>query len=176
MSKDIDFLVELAELSTASEETLPTEKTDESMYRRCKVASKLLKPKLRQAAADGQYDSIAILKLYSSDFQSVKPFRRPRNSDVDSEAFQIFTWDLAEEGFRCFIDRPGLSSSLVAFQHCGISKSAQSDRWVLYVLLPQREPPRRYWARTLAFHAKKIVLHLLAFALVALISLLIFAA
>ncbi|EDX82513.1 hypothetical protein S7335_1217 [Synechococcus sp. PCC 7335] len=165
--KDEDFLVELVELSAASNKPiLPPANPNESEYRqRCEAATRQLKPKLREAATDGRYDSVALMPLHTSEIKKNNPLRRPLNTDVESEIFQDFVWDLVDKGLRCFIDRPGLSSALFALESDGYEKP--DVEWdgdhILYVLLPGHEPPRRFWARTLVFYAKPAVRRLLAF-------------
>lgn len=172
MDNDMRLLVEVTEqyLASASVDKALDVDLDESMYQRCEVARQNLRQILLKSASNRKYGHVAVLPLFALDFTEPELFKRPYNTYVGSEFFQLFVCDLADKGFRCFIDRPGLTSSLLSnffglmpdmkLRHYKMQELKEQHKveWTLYVSMPGCKPPRQFWMRNLAYHIRGLVL------------------
>lgn len=166
--KNSEFLVSLLETieTTNSQERIqwPLLTREDFMRRRCDLARKNLKDRLRKSAR-GAHGFVAVLPLYNSDFRKpVGLLRRPTVFDVKSPLFEKFADEVFELGLDCFIERPGKDGvdnglSDVGMEgldeqylsDCGEKTETNGDiwrhsppgfYWALYVLLPGKAKPR----------------------------------
>ncbi|EDX82507.1 hypothetical protein S7335_1211 [Synechococcus sp. PCC 7335] len=186
--QDMDFLIKVTEqyLDSTLIEKVREAHLSQSMNQRCQIAEHNVGERLLTAASNPKYGCVAVLPLFASDLEAPYILTRPHNTLVRNETFQGFVWNLADRGFKCFIDRPGLTSSALTnflglmpelgWKHYHMQELEEKQKvvWTLYVLLPSCEPPRRYWMRNVAFHLRGPVLMLLGITICALLSYVLF--
>ena len=173
MDNDPSLLVRVIELRSNSNAPPDAVDLDESMFHRCEAAERQLEKRLLASAEDFGFkrDYVAVLPLFPSDFKVLRLLRRPCNTWVSSNFFEAFVWKLADQGFVCFIDRPGVTSSLLSnvfgtmpemkLKYYEVQEKIEDQykvEWVLYVLLPGCTPPRHYWIRNILFHIRGYLL------------------